>query len=331
MTNFVKGFACVLIAGIAIVLPASRACAVDLGDKVVSQGGVTVTVSDVDAYMARIPAEKWAGFVSSAERIEKMLRDILRNKMLAAQAVDMKLDQSASAQAQITQARTDVLARLRMQSFAESIKVPDLTQLAKEEYLTHKDQYVIPENVVVEHILVSNSARSDAEAKALAEKIRAEAEADPAKFEDMVKKYSDDPSKDSNGGVMRDASSAKYVPEFAKAAGKLTAQDPISPLVKTKFGYHILKLISATPAKPQTFDEVKAQILDGLGKQYSADQTSNFLGQLTGQEMTPYPDAIAALHGRYYTGTGVPVENPQPQPQPQPIPPAQNAPATGEH
>lgn len=290
---------------------AVNANSADVKEPVVSQGGVTVTVGDVDGYMARLPADKWAGFVSNPQRIESMLKDLLRTKQLAQQAREMKLDSGAMAQSQIALAEDDVLGKLRFEAFVKSIKVPDLTQLAKEEYLSHKDQYMVPADVTVQHILIAASKeRSEDDAKKLAEDVHAQAVADPAHFDDLVKKYSDDESKGTNDGVMKDAASSKYVKEFADAAAKLSAKDSISPVVKTRFGYHILKFVSGTPAKQQTFDEVKAQILDGLDKQYIADQKKDFLNQLAGQKMTPYPDAIASLHDRYFTGAGVPVENP---------------------
>ena len=81
-------------------------------------------------------------------------------------------------------------------------------------------------------------------------------------------------------------------------------------MIKTKFGYHILKLVSSTPARQQTFAEVKDTILAGLDKQYVADRNNDFLNKLSNQKMTPYPDAIASLHDRYFTGTGVPLAAP---------------------
>jgi peptidyl-prolyl cis-trans isomerase C len=302
--------------GLALVTSAQAAPASAAAENVVSQGGVTITLADVDAYMQRIPADKWPGFISNADRIESMLRDLLRTKQLAQQARQMKLDQSPQVQDQLALAQDDVLAKLRFDAFTKSIKVPDLTQLAKEEYLSHKDQYVVPANVTVQHVLIAvNKDRSADETKALAEKVRAEAVADPAQFQALVDKYSDDKSKASNHGTMKNATSSQYAKEFAEAAGKLSAKDPISPVVKTRFGYHILKFVDSTPAKQQTFDEVKDKILDGLRQQYIADQRRDFLNQLSNQKMTPYPDAIASLHARYFTGGGVPVEAPvQPQP-----------------
>lgn len=280
------------------------AVAVEPSDAVVSQGGITVTVGDVDAYMARIPHDKWGGFVSSAERIESMLKNLLRTKQLAQQARDLKLDQTPQAAAALALASDEQLAKMRLEKFGADIKVPNLEQLAKEQYQSHKEQYVLPAKVTVQQLLIGVPKHSDEEAKKLADTLRAEAVRDPAQFDALVDKYSDDASKAANRGRMEDASSSKYVPEFARAAGELTLVQPISEPVKTKFGYHVLKLLDLQAPKQQTYAEVKDKIVAGLRDQYTADQRRNFLNELSNQILDPKPDAVAALHDRYAQAPG---------------------------
>jgi peptidyl-prolyl cis-trans isomerase C len=100
------------------------------------------------------------------------------------------------------------------------------------------------------------------------------------------------------------------VPAFAKAAKQLSAEHPISPLVKTKFGFHVLQFVSSKPAKQRSFDDVKEQIIDDLRTHYVGEQKQIFLSNLASQKMTPYPKAIASLRDRYFTGTGVPINKP---------------------
>jgi peptidyl-prolyl cis-trans isomerase C len=270
-----------------------------LEQPVVSQGGATVTLGDVDAFMQHIPAEKRVGFVNSAERIEGMLKDILRTKELALQARQLKLDQSVEARFALKLAEDDALAKMRLMQFNSDLKVPDLNALSREEYLAHKDRYVIPADVTVQHVLISVQGRSVEDALKLAETVRAEAVRDPSVFEDLVQKYSDDPSKASNHGRMKDATSEKYVAEFAKAAGALTQAAPISPPVKTKFGYHILKLLDRKPEQQQTFEQAKDKILANLRDQYISDQRRNFLNELSNKPLEPNPEVIGSLHERY--------------------------------
>jgi len=288
--------ACAAIAGPAVCLAQVLS---PLEQPVVSQGGATVTLGDVDAFMQHIPAEKRTGFVNSAERIETMLKDILRTKQLALQARQLKLDQSAEARFALKLAEDDTLAKMRLMRYNAELKAPDLSALAREEYLAHKDRYIIPADVTVQHVLVSVQGRSLEDALKLAETIRAEAAKDPSAFEDLVQKYSDDPSKGSNHGRMKDATSEKYVPEFAKAANALTQATPISSPVKTKYGYHILKLLDRKPEQQQTFEQAKDKILTTLRDQYISDQRRNFLNELSNKPLDPNPDVIGSLHERY--------------------------------
>jgi len=299
-----KSFSRTAVLCVVLCAAAEQAAAVGAADAVVTQGGVTVTVADVDAYMARIPHDKWGGFVSSADRIENMLQNLLRTKQLAQQARDLKLDQKPEASAALALARDEQLAKMRLENFSADLKVPNMDQLAKEQYQSHKDQYLTPAKVAVQHVLIGIPKHSEEEAKKIADAVRAEAVRDPARFDALVEQYSDDPSKASNHGHMEDATSSKYATEFARAAGELSLKQPISEPAKTKFGYHILKLVDLQPGKQQAFAEVKDKIVAGLRDQYASDQRRNFLNELSNQVMDPKPEAIAALHDRYAQAAG---------------------------
>lgn len=81
------------------------------------------------------------------------------------------------------------------------------------------------------HILVKD--------KALAEKLLKQIKAG-ARFEELAKDFSTCPSK-SKGGDLGWYGPGKMVKEFEAAADKLSV-NRISPVVKTQFGYHIIKL-----------------------------------------------------------------------------------------
>ncbi|HEY2933713.1 MAG TPA: peptidylprolyl isomerase [Acidobacteriota bacterium] len=98
------------------------------------------------------------------------------------------------------------------------------------------------EEVKASHILLeSKDPAKDAEVKAKAEKILKEARSG-ADFAKLAKQYSQDPGSKVNGGDLGYFPRERMVPEFASVAFSLPPGQ-ISDLVKTQFGYHIIKVI----------------------------------------------------------------------------------------
>lgn len=267
--------------------------------EIVRQGGAAVTLTDVEGFLQQIPEDRRLGFLSSPKRVQQMLIGILRDKQLAGQASAMKLDQNPDVQAEINYLHNQILAKRRISAFEAGLKIPSMEAAAKEEYLAHKADYAVPESVDVQHVLISTKKRSDAEAKTLAEKVHAEAVANPNAFDKLIEKYSEDPSKMSNLGLIRDAASDKFVKEFAGAAKNLATVGEISPPVKTVFGYHVLKLIAKQPARQQSYDAVKDELIAKLKKDYVAEQREAFLTKLDESTPSVNPDGIQALQQRY--------------------------------
>jgi parvulin-like peptidyl-prolyl isomerase len=82
--------------------------------------------------------------------------------------------------------------------------------------------------------------RTKDEAKALAEKVLAEAKAPGADFAALAGKYSDEPKAAERGGDLGMFTRPRMVKEFSDAAFLLKVNE-ISGIVETKFGYHIIQ------------------------------------------------------------------------------------------
>jgi parvulin-like peptidyl-prolyl isomerase len=266
---------------------------------IASQGGVTVTINDITAFMQRVPDERRPGFLDSPTRINQMIINILRNKQLAKQAVDLKIDQEPEVKAEIAYSAAEILAVKRLNAFDKGLVIPAMDAAAKEEYQAHKKDYFVDQYVEVEHVLITTKNRTDEEAKALAEKVHAEAVAKPADFDALVEKYSEDDSKRVNSGHIRDASSEGVAPEFAAAALKLQPASPISPVIKTKFGYHVLKYIANNPGRQLDFASVKDKIVAKLKANYLNEQRKAFLAKLDDGSAEVNPEIMAVIQKRF--------------------------------
>jgi peptidyl-prolyl cis-trans isomerase D len=130
------------------------------------------------------------------------------------------------------------------------------------EYEKRKDSFNVPEQVTAAHILIAvkpdAGPNADELAKARAENIAARARAG-ADFAKLANENTDDPSGKGSGGQLPPFSRGQMVPEFEAAAFSMTPGEIEGP-IKTQFGYHIIKLISKTPARTRTLEEVRPSL-----------------------------------------------------------------------
>jgi len=147
-------------------------------------------------------------------------------------------------------------------------------------YNQHRDEYRVPEQVQVSHILIKTpTAGADGKvdqkavdaAHAKAEDVLKQVKSG-GNFADIAKKYSEDPGSAKNGGSLGPIQRGRTVPEFEKTAFSLP-KGQISDLVKTTYGFHIIKVDDKQQAHTKTLDEVKAQI-EPLLRQQKAEHTA---------------------------------------------------------
>ena len=142
-------------------------------------------------------------------------------------------------------------------------------------YDEHQGDFGTPEERRAAHILISvNAAASQAEqgtAKAKAEQLLLQARQDPAKFSELAKKNSQDPGSAANGGDLGFFGHGMMVKPFEDATFALKVGE-ISGLVKSDFGYHIIKLIAVKPSRVLPFDEAREGIVNKLRQQKAAER-----------------------------------------------------------
>jgi peptidyl-prolyl cis-trans isomerase D len=158
--------------------------------------------------------------------------------------------------------------------------VPD--QQVMQYYQGHQKDYQVPEEVKVRHILIKVDAgadpKVDAAAKQKAENLLKQIKGG-ADFAALAKANSDDPGSKEQGGELGMIQRGVTVPPFEKAAFGLEPGQ-ISDVIKTQFGYHIIKVEEKQTAHLKSLDEVKAQILATLTRQAEADQQARFAQQI---------------------------------------------------
>lgn len=138
---------------------------------------------------------------------------------------------------------------------------------AKAFYQAHQAEFEQPEMAHVRHILLltidpathESLSTNAIEAKHkqiedILKKIR-----NGADFATMAEKYSEDPGSKKNGGELPPFSRGQMQPEFETTAFSLT-NGQVSDVIRTSYGYHIIKMIDKTPAKQYAFTDTLPHI-----------------------------------------------------------------------
>lgn len=180
---------------------------------------------------------------------------------------------------QIPEKRAAQYALLDLSKLRAQTQIPD--DALKAYYNQHLADYKVANSVHVEHILFKTIGKTDAEVaeiKKQAESVLKQAKSG-ANFEALAKKYSEDDASKVKGGDLGWIVEGQTVPEFQQVAFNLP-KGSISDLVKTQYGFHIIKVLDKQTAHTKTFEEVRSSILPILLDQKVNDEADNIASQM---------------------------------------------------
>lgn len=168
-------------------------------------------------------------------------------------------------------------------------------QQIERSYNDNIQQYSTPEQARASHILLKTEGQDDAAVKKQAEALLAQLEAG-ASMEELATKHSQDEGSAAKGGDLDFFNKGQMVPEFDKAAFELPVGQ-LSDLVKTSYGYHIIKVTDRRPASQRTLAEVRAQIEDQL-KWEQAQAQAQTLADAVAKELKKPADFATVAKAR---------------------------------
>ena len=121
--------------------------------------------------------------------------------------------------------------------------------------------YSSPEQIRASHILLKTEGKDEAVVRKKAEEVLKKVKAG-GDFAALAKQYSEDGSKD-KGGDLDYFGRGRMVKEFEEAAWALNPGQT-TDLVKSEFGFHIIRLVDKKAASTRPLEEVKAQVEDRI-------------------------------------------------------------------
>jgi parvulin-like peptidyl-prolyl isomerase len=271
-------------------------------DALATVNGVAIPKSEVDTQLARVARQQQTTLTADASQTYRanILESLIQVELIRQQAKTLGV-------AVTTQQVDDYLAMLEAQyggqtNFESAIKQSGLTVATIRDsittrlltnavmanvaptstitvsdadvsayYAANKAEFAAPAQVHATHILIS------ATDTVLAQRVFAQAKGG-ANLAQLATKYSQDAGSAKSGGDLGWAASGNYVPEFKNAVDKMKVGSFV--LVKSQFGWHVIKLLGRRPAQTQPLSEVSPQIEQTLIQQSQTTAFTKYVAAL---------------------------------------------------
>ena len=183
----------------------------------------------------------------------KVVNELINQYLITKQAYNEKLDLDQKVINLVKKRQDKILAKYWLDNYIKSETKEEKIKNFYNNYLKSFKKY---KEANASHILVKNKE----EARAIIKKIN-----NKSKFSELAKTHSTGPS-GKNGGNLGWFGPGQMVKEFEQATFSLKKGEISQEPIKTKFGFHIIKLNDIRDAKPKKLDEIKQNIIDKITK-----------------------------------------------------------------
>ncbi|HEY6909830.1 MAG TPA: peptidyl-prolyl cis-trans isomerase [Myxococcales bacterium] len=257
------------------------------GPVVAKVGDQVITASDVKERLNETSPFLRARY-NTLERKKEFVENLVRNELLAQEAVRQGFDKSPAVK---EQAKRAMIQELIKHQLDEKLTGADISEdEMKKFYQTHIDDFVKPERARVYHIfLPATTAKEKAEAKkkatALLKDISArEQKGEASAFQGVAMRESKDMASSALGGdlrfLSRDELTRSYSKELADAAFSIIMPGAIAGPVETPTGIELVKMQVKTVAMNHSFEESKDSIRQRMARERRSRDYDEWLKKL---------------------------------------------------
>jgi peptidyl-prolyl cis-trans isomerase C len=249
---------------------------------------------------------------------QQLLEELIQRELLVQDAQKKHLDQSTEVKERIDMAERSLLSQADLQDYLKTNPITDAE--IKAEYDKEVAKMAGTE-YKARHILV----KTEEEAKKLIAELTK-----GAKFEELAKKHSLDPSKE-QGGDLGWFTEGQMVEPFSKAVAGLEKGKFTLVPVQTQFGWHVILREDSRPQVPPPFDTIKEQLRPALQQQKVQKmledlrknaQVETLMSFEEPKPEVPAPAASVPTDGTAATPPATTESNPQPVDASKPAEPA---------
>jgi len=265
------------------------------------QGEAVLTQQELDAAFLQIPEQSRLAFIRDGARVDQLVRNLLEIKMLKNDALAQGLTDDPLVNTAVALAADKELAKIWTQRIPTMAPEADYAAMAKEDYLANPSKYDKSASIDLTQILLSTEERSPEEAQKLALELKEQLNQNPEKFQRMVAEYSDDDSKVTTFGQLKNVKAGQMVPEFEKVAFSLQVDGEISDPVTTQYGVHLIRLDARHSAGIPPFEDVRDKAIEMQKREFQQAYVRKYLSQLF-SEPAVFPEGSVEIMVKRYFG-----------------------------
>jgi hypothetical protein len=271
----------------------------------VSRDGMSVTLADFVAHVERnVPAEDRVELISSPTRIEGLLDNILTAEAFIGLADKEGYLADDVAQARLMGAVSREARALFRDRYFEENELDSYTTQARELFMINPGQFVSQQTIDLEQILVTVTEERDevAAMSRIIEVYQRLVAGEP--FSEVAAAYTDDPTFEQNGGVLKQVDPAQLVPPVALALEDLEL-NAFSQPVRSSFGWHVFRITQKNEPVQLVWEQARP-IAEAMARERHLSRAfERILRELNGQEMIFQEGAVEAILKHYgLTGFG---------------------------
>ena len=277
---------------------ADALCLENSGPKFASRGQAVVTQRDFDAAMQEIPAHHRAMFLESPQRIAEMLEGLLMVRQVSHAAIEAGFLSDPIILSKVRDIALRRLSRLYLEEVWEERRLEDYTGRARELYLAEPDRFRLPPRYDFSHFLVPVTA--EVGELAAMERVVAffEALQSDEPFDQVATSFSSTNDGESVEVRFRDVTLDALDRDVASAMRSM-GEGQIAGPIRSRHGWHVVKLHERSVSEVRDFEDVKEQALALAEQQHRSSIRDRFTRQFSDLPVEYAEDAVRSLRERY--------------------------------
>ena len=249
MSSIIRNF---LVFNIIFILSTAKLLAKDLNKIVAAKvNNHIISAQDVLNAVNTLPENVKTKPLS--EIYPRIINELINKHLITKRAYNEKLDLDQNVLNLIQKNKDSILAKYWLNNYIKNETSEENIKNFYNEYVKSFKEYT---EVNASHILV----KTKNEAVSIINKLKGK-----LKFSELAKTFSIGPS-GKNGGNLGWFGPGQMVKEFEKAAFLIEKGNISQKPIKTKFGFHVIKVNDIRNAKPKKLSEIKKNIIEKITK-----------------------------------------------------------------